>query len=358
MPPKLPPGTYACPICDKPVPFGATICPNPNCKEDLTSLANLDLLLPQLYQHALDQIRQGEHTQAMKTLETVVALQPEHLDAWVVLGKLAAQKGNYERAQDCWERALALQPDEPRAQAGLQQIQTIRQDIRRRQELRLRRIRWLGAVAGLVVLGLAILVTSLIAGRRAAPVSVAGAIQEQPRLEALGIQVEQNKNQVVMQGQVPGETEREWAISLAKSLAPDATVDAVGLQVIPSPTRTFTPTSSPTPTATPTNTPTPTATATATASSTPTPTATLSPTATWTPTATPWTCTVKIGFPGASLTVVDSPNSKIVVGYVYEGNVLSVLEQKLYYVEEGWSLWRLVKLANNKYGWVSFHYCP
>lgn len=124
------PSTFPCPVCKQPVPLGAIICPNLNCKEDLTSLAVIDTVGQDLYQLALRRLKEGKPEEALQFLQAATSYAPADVDVWVVLGKLLAQFKRYDEAVRAWDRALEFQPEEQRAIAGIQAVKRIRQQRR------------------------------------------------------------------------------------------------------------------------------------------------------------------------------------------------------------------------------------
>lgn len=124
------PFTFPCPVCEQQVPLGATVCPNPNCKEDLTSLAVIDTVGQELFGLALRRVKEGKPEEALQYLLTATAYAPVDVDVWVVLGKLLAQFKRYDEAVRAWNRTLELQPEEQRATAGIQAVKRIQRQRR------------------------------------------------------------------------------------------------------------------------------------------------------------------------------------------------------------------------------------
>ena len=114
--PQLQAPALVCPSCSSRLPGVVLSCPA--CDEDLTALAALADLAPRHYNLALGLAQAGRYSEAADHLHAVLAFDPGHVAALVVLGKLAAQQADYGRALGYWQRALALDPDNAAAQAG------------------------------------------------------------------------------------------------------------------------------------------------------------------------------------------------------------------------------------------------
>jgi len=122
-----------CPVCKQPVPIGAEVCPNANCREDLRSLAVIDTFGQGLYRLALQRVRDKKPEEALQLLNAAAVYAPANVDIWVVLGKLEAQAKRYEQAVRAWQKALSLRSDETRALEGIREVNRARQ--RRRLSL-------------------------------------------------------------------------------------------------------------------------------------------------------------------------------------------------------------------------------
>lgn len=335
--------TFPCPICKQAVPIGQAVCPNPNCKEDLASLVFFDTLPVNLFTLSLEQLKAGKPSDARQTLQAVVAYAPDHLDAWVILGKLHAQEQDYPNAIRCWEKALLIQVDEPRAVAG---IKKARELMNRRFQWRLAIITGVGVAALLIGLFLGSLLfrpaptivaaVTIQPAPTLTPVSVAEILAANPTLSQYGLQVTQEDGSIRLSGQVPDETTRQWILSLAGSLAPGAKIDAGQLQCLP--------TSTPAPTLQPTNQP------------TPTPVPTLEPTAaapTPTPVPTPApqpSCTIQTGVTNGMVFLRQGPSTTTpFLEVLSEGQVI-VLNGS---AQSGW----LPVVTTDHTGWVYARWC-
>ena len=77
------------------------------------------------YNQAVELARRGSLTVARDKLLAAVTLEPEMLDAHVVLGKVYAQMGEYPEAISCWEAALKVTPDNTAARDGIAKAREI-----------------------------------------------------------------------------------------------------------------------------------------------------------------------------------------------------------------------------------------
>ena len=327
MPETPPTATFLCPVCESPVPLGAVRCPNINCKEDLSSLVLLDTSAEEMYRKGLFLLKENKIQLALELLNTAAGLEPDRLDVWVVLGKIYAQSGEFTTAARCWNKALLLQSNEPRATAGLKRLNKINQQnvwlSRAQQGLLLLLCVWLGARLFISPAN-----------------NMTQVFNNNPILAAYHLTVKQNQNSVQLSGSLAGENEKNLIIAAAQVAVPNATIDGSGLVFIPEPTLPD---------------------ATATLISTPTqtqliPTETLLPTSTLTitPTATstPHVCTVSTGVKNGWLNLRVSANEKTgVVGILNEGATLVITGT---INEQGWVP---VNTSDGLTGWVNIAFC-
>lgn len=157
-----------CPVCGYDG-YSAGKCPS--CGSDATNLLRLSELPDIYYNKAVELIEQDQLKEAEEVLTTVIGLNPNDVDALVLLGNVSGEVGNYERAIGFWNRALKL--DETRTEeiegnierAEIFQkgkvpeekedlVESLRKVIR--EETRKGGIRWY-TYAGAIVLGLVII---------------------------------------------------------------------------------------------------------------------------------------------------------------------------------------------------------
>ncbi|MEZ0091710.1 tetratricopeptide repeat protein [Streptacidiphilus sp. EB129] len=114
--PSAPQIRIDCPQCNLQAVPDTLHCPG--CEEDLAPLAHLLLRGRISYNQALALARDGDHAAARPLLEQSVREEPELTPAWLLLGKVAARLGDTARAHEALDRAVALAPDDPCAQAA------------------------------------------------------------------------------------------------------------------------------------------------------------------------------------------------------------------------------------------------
>ena len=271
-----------CPVCNASVAEGRSSCPR--CEEDLTGLVLMDDAAPNQYNQGLDAVRQEKLEEAAGHLLAALALDPDHVPALVVLGKVRAQQQRYDQAIGYWRRALELDPENRAAQAGIAKAERLH--VRLQRSRRIRAGAFLAAVAVLALLaGLLALwgtrlkgdltatsatstaaiaqVTDWAAVAQATDIAavaqvtvtppatieptappstpepqLAGPVREalagDPDLGPLGITVEQIDTAIQLSGQVPNEDLKAAAEALAKGVAGVGAVDSTGLLVVPS----------------------------------------------------------------------------------------------------------------------------
>ena len=64
---------------------------------------------------------EGRPEEADAALRTAGGIVPEFFDTLLILGRIRAAEGQWREAADCFRRALAMEPDDPVARAGLAQ---------------------------------------------------------------------------------------------------------------------------------------------------------------------------------------------------------------------------------------------
>lgn len=77
---------------------------------DPKSSLYLQYLSNNLYQQAITSIESQNYVVATKLLQQVISLKPQHLDALVNLGTLAALQKNYQQAKSYYQQALSIDP--------------------------------------------------------------------------------------------------------------------------------------------------------------------------------------------------------------------------------------------------------
>lgn len=150
-----------CPVCNAKRDAATGRCPD--CGSDLSLLAAFDNQAPRYFSEALALARDpATIDQAIEKLLVATGLDPGHVSSWVVLGKLHAQKEDFERAIAAFRRALELPSasDEEREKArkGMDKAQQLLDRQKQEQEVaRVRAARFtnrrLIIIAGAVGLG-------------------------------------------------------------------------------------------------------------------------------------------------------------------------------------------------------------
>lgn len=118
-----------CPIpnCGHNNEIDATVCAK--CGEDLTSFAKLYFLPAYYYNQGLKAAQNGQLDEAIKNLQVSVSLDPSEIDTLVVLGKVSAINGNYERAIEYWQQALEINPNNSEANLCIEKAAKILDEI-------------------------------------------------------------------------------------------------------------------------------------------------------------------------------------------------------------------------------------
>ena len=75
--------------------------------------------IPEAFATAIQHHRVGRLREAETIYRQIVASDPNHHDAWHLLGLIASQVGNLQNGVECIQRALTLRPDWPEAHFNL-----------------------------------------------------------------------------------------------------------------------------------------------------------------------------------------------------------------------------------------------
>ncbi|MGH3941991.1 MAG: hypothetical protein ACRDTG_25895 [Pseudonocardiaceae bacterium] len=100
---------FACPWCRRALAAVSPQCPG--CAGDLRPLVQVMDLANGHFNEAVRAARAGDWHRAAEQVAVTLALQPEDLDAIVLLAKISRRQGRAERARQLWQRALELAPD-------------------------------------------------------------------------------------------------------------------------------------------------------------------------------------------------------------------------------------------------------
>ena len=194
---------------------------------------------------------------AIRAIEAALALEPEHVDALVVLGKLRAQQKRYQEALSAWQRALELAPEgspaREKAQAAIAKAEILLADQRAataeqsdaaspeaksgRAPHRGQRVVSAFSLAALLAAGI---IAGALWGRPAAPVPISTAVLAleeavgaHPALKGERIEVAAKDDQIAVTGQVSEPLQRDLVEALARGAAGSAPADVSGLRVRP-----------------------------------------------------------------------------------------------------------------------------
>jgi len=161
---------HPCPVCDAELRSGAITCPN--CRTDLRLFALPAEIGLDFYNEGLELARAGDHEGAEAKMHGAIAANPGFVDAYIVLGKLIAQRGSpkdLERALAYWQRARSAQPSEEQSRKLDHCVNTARaklSDATYATESARR-----GKTAGLLAIGAIIAAACGVAGYMMRPVS-------------------------------------------------------------------------------------------------------------------------------------------------------------------------------------------
>lgn len=121
-----------CPYCGGEVPLETTVCPS--CQEDLSALIKLQYTHAIHYNEALALAREGKLEQAITRAELALASKADFAPAHVLLAKLYARQERWPQALASIRRAIELVPENERARALAQEIESNAQEDERQRQ--------------------------------------------------------------------------------------------------------------------------------------------------------------------------------------------------------------------------------
>ncbi len=95
------------------------------CGKDISTVRLVVNKSRQHYNDALEHAERGRVTEAIDELKNAIDLDATLVNAHVVLGTLYARQGQFPEARECWEKALALNPELARAHDYLERVETV-----------------------------------------------------------------------------------------------------------------------------------------------------------------------------------------------------------------------------------------
>lgn len=95
------------------------------CGKDLSTIRLVVNKARQHYNDALEHAERGRSAKAIEELQNALDLDRSLTNAHVVLGTLYARDGKFAEARECWETALALQPELKRAHDYLERVESV-----------------------------------------------------------------------------------------------------------------------------------------------------------------------------------------------------------------------------------------
>lgn len=108
-----------CPVCTSPEIEG-NVCKN--CETDLTICLRIKELPDYYYNQAIDLIHADKFDEAVEKLMLVLSFAPDYADAYILVGKVYAQQGLYEKAIDYWNRVLTLEIEQPSIKLAVDEL--------------------------------------------------------------------------------------------------------------------------------------------------------------------------------------------------------------------------------------------
>ncbi|MCI0490205.1 MAG: BON domain-containing protein [Blastocatellia bacterium] len=240
-----------CPICNTKQSDKNNSCRH--CSADLSLLARLNDLALDYYDEALPLARtEATIEEAMEKLQLALSIDPGHIDSQVVLGKLYAQRGDYEEAIRFWRRVLESVPDDSeagqKARTGIAKAEELLQRQSKQKEqierqgflaertaLRRRRMFTAATAFSAFLLGVLVIAYPFILHPRLSAedpaLQVQRALQEHPTLSDAQLRVSARNNHIVIEGTVSSPLHKDLVTSVAQQSAARLLLDTSNLQV-------------------------------------------------------------------------------------------------------------------------------
>lgn len=223
--------SLVCPACEDSVESGFQC---PSCDIDLRSLAILNGVGDHYYNEGIALANSGGLDEAAVHLRAAVSLDPDDIEARVVLGKVLAQVGARDEALSELEEALArengnllaLRVRALRAAAQVQQERLVRGAIV-----------WVGAPLIALAIVAAVVVTLVLRGGDAGPdlQGARDALGRSDVLRNLPLTLSAQRDSLIIEGRVDNDTQRELVRAVVASFANDIDVSGVVRSVEPPP---------------------------------------------------------------------------------------------------------------------------
>lgn len=116
-----------CPVCEY-KDYNGGKCPS--CGIDSTSLLRLSEFPSIYYNKAVELIKQERLEEAKEALTTTTELNPEDVDTLILLGKVCAETGDYEKAVLYWDKASRLDANRSEEiKADVEKVETLKKKI-------------------------------------------------------------------------------------------------------------------------------------------------------------------------------------------------------------------------------------
>ena len=184
------------------------------------------------YNRAVQLAREGALPEARDKVLVALELAPEMVDAHLVLGKISAQLGDYQRAIAAWRDALELDPDNETCKAGIRKAEELRGRGQRSQKLK--------SYCQYGLVGLALFLAALnlqsylfeAAQTKIPPVdAIRTALNNAEGLPSLGLVVRAVGEEIRVAGQVETALQRQLVKAVAESKSDGFTVEVADVEV-------------------------------------------------------------------------------------------------------------------------------
>lgn len=214
---------FQCPICGKLITISEENQYCNSCNTDLTLLIYLANLGARYFNESIELASKGDIDSAIEKIHASIAISSPDASQYIVLAKLYAKQGNFEQAKKAIEKAFKLDPNNEKAKLLEQEFNKALSPIPQRN---FRPI----IIASIAVAVLIIAVIVSLSFRTSPEDKVRKALRQYPELAGL-INIDVNKDEIILSGAVQNLELKQSAHSIAKNATPRKNIDSSRISV-------------------------------------------------------------------------------------------------------------------------------
>jgi len=227
-----------CPICKENNEDDKLNCSR--CNADLTSLIRLREQYKLHYNRGLALAKNSEFYEAVQSLLLSASLNPNHEQSYIILGKIFAQRADYEAALHYFALAQKIAPNNDNIKTYLDNIKPIQkehQNLREKKYDKNRKKKWLIILSSSVLIllfSMFVIKNNFFQNSSSASsisMQVKQALARNQETAKINVAVDAMNNSLVLQGTISFEWQRKLAYAIAKTTASEFQIDANQLKI-------------------------------------------------------------------------------------------------------------------------------